>query len=257
MIKFKRIYVEISNICNLNCPFCIKDKRSKRSMRLDEIKIVFEKIKPYTDYIYLHVKGEPLMHNDFSKILDLAYEYNLNVNITTNGTLIKKNINTLLNSKALRQINISLHELESIYMNDVIDLIKNNKNKYIQLRLWVNNELSNKNYQILNDNFNIIGNKVYENTFLSIEKEFIWPDIDNDYYNEVGTCLSGKMHLAILSNGIITPCCLDSSGIINLGNIFNDDLNTILNSKKYIDFIKGLNNNKLVEKLCQHCMYRK
>ena len=33
-------------------------------------------------------------------------------------------------------------------------------------------------------------------------------------------------------DGTIVPCCLDSEGVINLGNIFNDDIDAVLNSVK-------------------------
>ena len=49
--RFKKIYVEITNICNLNCSFCNRTKKPKRSMTVDKFKIVLEKIRDYTDYI--------------------------------------------------------------------------------------------------------------------------------------------------------------------------------------------------------------
>lgn len=254
---FKRIYVEISNVCNLSCSFCKNDKRDKRVLNLDEIELIFKRISNHTKYIYLHVKGEPLLHKDFDKIIDLAYKYDLFVNITTNGTLIKEKIDILINHKAIRQINISLHSLDKKYLPHIIELIKKNQNKYIQLRFWVDNLLSNYNYNYLINEFNNTNKEIYKKTFISKEEEFNWPNIDDEYISNEGTCLSGKMHLAILSNGIVSPCCLDSDGIINLGNILENDLDKIINSKRFVDFINGLNDNKLVEDLCSKCLYRR
>ena len=72
MKKFKKIYVEITNICNLNCSFCSKDKREKRELSLNEFEIILNKINDYTDYLYLHVKGEPLLHSNLEGILNLC-----------------------------------------------------------------------------------------------------------------------------------------------------------------------------------------
>ena len=36
MKKYKKIYIEITNNCNLNCSFCSKVNRAKRNMTLDE-----------------------------------------------------------------------------------------------------------------------------------------------------------------------------------------------------------------------------
>ena len=75
--RFKKIYIERTNICNLNCEFCIKSNREKRQMSVSEFEMVMEKIQGYTDYIYLHIKGEPLIHKDFEQLLDIAHKYNM------------------------------------------------------------------------------------------------------------------------------------------------------------------------------------
>lgn len=59
-------------------------------MTPDEFQKVIEKIRPYTNYIYLHVLGEPLLHPKFEEILSIAENALLNINITTNGGLIEK-----------------------------------------------------------------------------------------------------------------------------------------------------------------------
>ena len=107
--RFKKIYIEITNICNLNCSFCKRTTKTKRSMTIDEFKMVIDKIKPYTDYVYLHVQGEPLLHKDLEEILLICEKNDIKVNITTNGTLIHNFVEIFKSSKAIRQINISLH----------------------------------------------------------------------------------------------------------------------------------------------------
>ena len=89
MKKFKKMYIEITNICNLNCIFCPKTLRKPKFMSCDEFKIIADKLKNYGDYIYLHVLGEPLLHPDIEKILSISESFNFKVIITTNG-LYKK-----------------------------------------------------------------------------------------------------------------------------------------------------------------------
>ena len=142
--RFKKIYVEITNICNLNCSFCNRTKKPKRSMTVEEFKTVLEKIKDYTDYIYLHVQGEPLLHKDIDKILLLCEGYNIKVNITTNGTLIHNYVDIINNSKSVRQINISLHSNsgDKNYYDGVMSSCKKiSSNIYISYRLWNMNSL--------------------------------------------------------------------------------------------------------------------
>ena len=42
-MKFKRIYIEITNSCNLNCSFCSKSFRDKRNMSILEFETVLKK----------------------------------------------------------------------------------------------------------------------------------------------------------------------------------------------------------------------
>ena len=150
---FKRIYIEITNICNLNCDFCPHTDRIKKSMTLNDFENVILKIKDYTKHIYLHVKGEPLMHNDLDGIIKIANKYNLNVNITTNARLMSKKID-IINSNEVRQINISLHSFNK--MDEIKELLKvldNINDSYISLRLW-NNKDNKEILDILERHYN-------------------------------------------------------------------------------------------------------
>ena len=39
----KKVYVEITNACNLNCNFCIHNSRKQEFMTLDNFKIILKK----------------------------------------------------------------------------------------------------------------------------------------------------------------------------------------------------------------------
>ena len=258
---FNRIYIEITNICNLNCEFCPTLNRDRKSMTIDEFKSIILKIKNYTNHIYLHVKGEPLMHKDIDSILKIANENNLFVNITTNGRLLDKKLDIINNNK-IRQINISLHSYNNINeIDNLLNTIDKIENSYISLRLW--NNLDNSDIiKLLENHYKkdiVLTNKrftITKNIFIDKDKRFNWPNINKDIISEYGTCKGGKNQLAILVDGTVVPCCLDNDGIINLGNIFDQKLEDILNSDKYKNIINEFNNNKLVEDLCKRCEYR-
>lgn len=275
-MRFKKIYVEITNICNLNCSFCSKDNHIPKELTLQEFDIILNKIRHYTNSIYLHVKGEPLLHTKLKEMLEITKKYNIKVNITTNGTLLKQKVNILQKFDNIRQINISLHS-ENNYPNyfdnifETSDLLSKNIN--IVYRIWTLNNhnaniLSTKGVDKIIKHYNLDKNtqkklvndkniKVKDNIYLDKDIEFIWPNSVNDNSNDNGTCLGTRSHIAILVNGDVVPCCLDSKGILKLGNIFEDDVIDILNSKLFKEINNGFKNNKLVCNLCKNCNFRK
>lgn len=261
---YKKIYIEITNNCNLNCDFCIKNHRANKFMTMDEFNYILEKIKGHTKHLYFHLLGEPLLHPHINEFITLANE-NFQVNITTNGYLIKR----IFNNKSIRQINISLHSFDEKYnitlkeyMNnifDVIDVLKDTT--YISLRFWVENKYSNEMLNMINNKYNTSWRfndlkdnmKLSDNVYLSLNKEFIWPDLSNDFFDENGSCYALKQHIGILVDGTIVPCCLDSKGDIPLGNIYNNNLDDVINSNRYQKMLDGFKKCKKVELLCKKC----
>lgn len=275
MKRFKKIYVEITNRCNLHCSFCGKNKRNLRDMSKDEFKLVISKVKDYTDYIYLHVKGEPLLHNELDEILSICDDFGIKVNITTNGVFIKSKFDILNNHYSIRQINISLHsENNKInYFDDVFSSCKILSTKmFISYRIWnledfnlskQSTEIVEKIIKYYDLSIDVVENlynkhnvKIDNNTFVNKENLFRWPDVSNGYDLD-GFCYGLKNHIGILSDGTVVPCCLDGNGEINLGNIFNDSLDAIINSSKYKGIEDGFRNNKSLCDLCKNCNFRK
>jgi len=273
-MKFKKIYIEITNNCNLNCSFCNNNKRTKKFMSVSEFKHIIENIKPYTDYIYLHVKGEPLLHPDLEEILNICSNNNIKVNLTTNGTLLKKREDILLNAKCLRQINVSLHSENNLktYFEDIFSVTRKlNDRVYISYRLWTlnNYKLDEKSTETVNKIINeyslstemveklknVPSLKIDFNTYVDKENLFQWPDMEKTEQNN-GFCYGLTTHFGILVDGTVIPCCLDGEGIINLGNIFKEDLKEILESARVKKIITEFKNNKCSEELCLKCSFK-
>ena len=262
---YKKVYIEITNNCNLSCDFCIKNKRKRKFMSKDEFLVILSKLENVTNYLYFHILGEPLLHpyiNDFINVASNSYK----INITTNGYLINK----IKDNKNINMLNISLHSFDSKYgislyeyLDNIfasVDTLLENGTK-INFRLWVDNKENNNIIKYINSYYNsnikIEKCRIKENLYLDISEYFIWPDLNNDYYNENGKCYGLIDHFGILVDGTIVPCCLDSKGDINLGNIFNDDLNDVLTGDICNRMILGFKQNKKVEELCKHCRFLK
>lgn len=284
MKQFKKVYIEITNKCNLKCSYCPPSKRKIEFMTLDSFAKILDEIKPFTDYIYLHVKGEPLLHKNISEILDISHEKGFKVNITTNSTLIHKVHEKIIMKPALRQLNFSLHSYndesyginKNEYMKNVLLFTKEalkKTNIIISLRFWNfdlndNQPKENKSkFELLEKEFNLSykleekvipgkGLKIAERLYLNSDNKFIWPDIHDQNDNAAGFCLGLRDQIAILSDGTVVPCCLDGEGIINLGNIFNQRFSEIIAGERSKNISDGFLSNKAVEPLCRKCRFK-
>lgn len=259
---FKKIYVEITNNCNLSCSFCNEIKRKRQFITVDNFKLLLDKLKGYTNYLYFHLMGEPLIHPNINELIDLGSK-SFKINITTNGYFIDK----IKDNKNINQINISLHSFDEKYNKNLDDYLNNIllsvdklivNNTIINYRLWTNTKYKNNIINKLNQYYkvDINGNtKIRDNIFIEFDTEFIWPNLNNNYYNENGTCMGLRTHIGILVDGTIVPCCLDTNGIINMGNIYYDNLDDVLNIERVKNMKLGFENNKKVENLCKHCNF--
>lgn len=272
MKRFRKIYVEITNICNMNCSFCPNTKRARATMPLEKFEHVAKQITEYTDYIYLHVKGEPLLHPNLKEIIAVCKKYNLKINISTNGTLLKRKYQLL---KKIRQLNVSLHSFEKDSTEQLDEYLENTfkcsdelakDGVIIRYKLWNDSSENNKNDKIikrLNKWYNIdIESELYtsdiklrENIYLSIKAPFKWPDKDGKDINE-SKCYGLRHQIAILVDGTVVPCCVDNNGDIALGNIFEKKLDDILKTDMAIKIKEGFEQNKCVHSMCKKCEYR-
>ena len=281
---FERLYIEISNICNLQCSFCPEVIREKKILSITDFRKFATQAQPLTKQICLHLMGEPLAHPNFTEIMDICDELKLKIFLTTNGTLIKKHADTLLNWNSLAQINFSVHSFfanpEKNTLTDYLKPILNfcdqanslNSNFYINLRLWnlektnqqkdqniqVFNILNEHFYTILNENIDVKltkSKKIINKLYLHFDTEFIWPDLKQKLRSSKGTCHGLRKQLAIHANGDVVPCCLDKETVLKLGNLNEANLVDIIKTARATKIKSGFERGELVEDLCQKCQF--
>ncbi|KJS20844.1 MAG: Fe-S oxidoreductase [Clostridiaceae bacterium BRH_c20a] len=257
-------------------------------MKIETFIKILNEIKPYTDLIFFHVKGEPLLHPEIDTFLDLSYEKGIKVNLTTNGTLVNEVKDKIIDKPALRQINFSLHSLEGNnglkhmdnYINDILTFIKTatkETNIIISLRLWnlVGDNKKNLEKQrnaqllaIIEKEFNLPfkieekvipggGIKIAERVYLNQDQQFQWPDLKEAEDKGKGFCYGLRNQAAILVDGTVVPCCLDGEGVINLGNINKNHFSEIIEGERANNLYQGFSRRDAVEELCRKCGYRK
>ena len=279
-MRFSRCYLEITNRCNLACSFCPKTSRSPRTLSPAEFRLLAEKIRPYTDYLYLHVLGEPLMHPQLEGLLDICRDLSFRVVITTNGTLLPAQETMLLSSPALYKINVSLHSFEAnapgdfgAYLSGCFSFAKKagEAGKLVDLRLWNLDGETTRGQNAQNDVIletlasffprpwvqNTWGFRLCDRVFVHYAEKFDWPDLALEERSDCGTCRALKDQIAVLSDGTVVPCCLDHEGDIALGNLFSQNLPEILDDTPAKALLSGFSARKLSHPLCRRCGYAK
>jgi radical SAM protein with 4Fe4S-binding SPASM domain len=289
----KKIYVEITSVCNLACSFCPPTERKAQFVETADFRRILTQIKPFTDHIYLHVKGEPLLHPRLGQLLDISHELGFRANLTTNGTLIGKAGQVLLEKPALRQVNISLHSMEEHrdkteeyqagYVRSVLSFAREavqRRGAYISLRLWniaqataaeeaePQARRNRKLLEIMEQEFSLpyrieekvvpgSGIKLADRIYLNQDFQFDWPSLSAPEDDGVGFCHALRTHSAILADGTVVPCCLDGEGVIRLGNVHTDDFGSIIQGERARRLYDGFSRKTAVEELCRKCGYRK
>ncbi len=271
-----KAFFEITNACNLKCSFCHGTKRKIKYLTISEFRRGAEQLKGFADYLYFHLMGEPLLHPLLGDFFDIANELGFKVILTTNGTLLDKKKDILLSAKALHKISISLHCYEANdigisideYLKSCFDFCRESADRGIisVMRLWNEGGADTLNEKILNEMHTYFpdewkeiysGYKLCDKVFLEWGQKFDWPDVDAEYAGDTHSCYGLRDQIGVLSDGSVVPCCLDAEGRINLGNIFETDLDEILNSPRAKSLKESFEKRKITEVLCKHCGYAK
>lgn len=272
-----RIYLEITNVCNLDCTFCHKTTRAKKLMSEEKFQLLLDRIEGKSRYLFFHLMGEPTLHPLLPCFVELARNKGFLPAITTNGSLLTEKGAALLASKPYK-ISISLHAPEANaafsadgYLKSCIAFAKEASAQgcIVALRLW-NLGSGADNSAILEElHASFPGEwrdlrggssqRLKERVFLEWGERFEWPDPDlpaappdADLF-----CYGLRDQIGVLVDGTVVPCCLDANGSIPLGNLFSEELEEILSSPRARSIYDGFTCRRAVEHLCRTCGYAK
>ena len=272
-----RIYLEITNVCNLDCSFCHKTKREKKLLSDKEFDFLLGKIAGKGKHLFFHLMGEPTLHPSLPEFIKKARQGGFLPCVTTNGSLIGKCGDELVLSQPYK-VSISLHAPEAntafsdpAYLENCIDFAKKAATRgcFVALRLWnLGSDADNSEVlDFLHKSFEgewveRRGGESYRldtRIFLEWGERFEWPDpnLPECDKNADLFCHGLRDQVGILVDGTVVPCCLDSDGNIPLGNLFENELEEILSSERARKICDGFLRRRATESLCRKCGYAK
>lgn len=243
-------------------------------MGLELFERVCLQVAPLTQSVTFHLLGDPLYLKNFPSYLQIAQKYYLSVEIVTSGLYLSKFPLSLLLSSPIKQISISLSALENLreeikerVVSECLGLIKAHQEGksqvYINLRMHadkLNHSLAHRLTQyfgVENDLQKVGRVRLAYKVFLVLTKSFEWVRAEQgDKRGEVKKkCYGLLSQIAILSNGVVVPCCIDCDGGIELGSIKEQSLEEILDSKRAGEIVEGFKRGVAIEEQCKRCTY--
>ena len=277
-MRFRKIYLEIGNICNLQCSFCPGTRREPRMLSPEEFHILAEKLRGYTEYLYFHLMGEPLLHPDLGRFLTLAGERGFRVILTTNGTLLDRAAPVLLAAPALHKLNLSLHSFEANAGGDLEDYVNQcaafaaraaARGILVNFRLWNGDSALRTGQNAENGRILELlaaafpqpwapsrgGARLAERVYLDRAEIFDWPDAAAETADARHGCYGLRDQIGVLVDGTVVPCCLDHNGELALGNLLTEELEDILSRLRTKAILEGFRKGIAVEGLCKRCGY--
>lgn len=273
MKRFRKVYLEISNLCNLHCSFCPGTHRAPYRMDEASFTLLLEKLRPWTDYLYFHLMGEPLCHPNLARFLEISGAMGFRVILTTNGTLLPRQQQMLLEAPALHKVNISLHAFEANDLDIPFDDYLAGcftwgqaaaGRKLTVYRLWNAGGLNTCNQRILGQLQEAFpgswqkeprGTRIADLVYLENGQRFDWPDLAAPNIGSSCFCYGLRDQIGVLCDGTVVPCCLDHEGDLSLGNLLEQELDEILASPRATAILEGFSQRKAAEPLCRRCGY--
>lgn len=279
MRHIDKAFLEITNICNLQCSFCHGTRRERRMLTEAEFEQLTDALAGQVTYLYFHLMGEPFLHPLLGQFVKRAWEKGFRPMITTNGALLQKSGRTVL-EKLPYKISISLHAPAANpafaapeYLEQCIAFAKvaAARGCIVALRLWnLQSEDERSNAAVLEQLHAAFPGewgavrggssmRLADRLFLEWGQRFDWPDAaaPEAPLDEAIFCYGLRDQIGVLCDGTVVPCCLDAEGSLALGNLFDTPLQEILEGTRARAMYDGFTQRRAVEALCRRCGYAK
>lgn len=239
---FNDINIETTTLCNRRCGYCPNSsfdrsiKQNERLMPEDLFKKIIDELKTikFTGRISPHLFGEPLLDKRIVRLMKYAHETlpKAKLKMYTNADLLDINMLGGLCDAGVKDYVVSLHGTDK--EKEI------NKNRVDKLVSYIREEGMNINISYFN---------VSTDSFLANRGGLV--KVKN--VNKVVSCQRSTNPLVVDYKGDVLICCNDYLGQVNFGNIANNSLLNIWNSKKFKSVRNDLKKKIYKFDICKKC----
>tara|TARA_Y100000031_G_scaffold155776_1_gene207587 strand:+ start:2782 stop:3798 length:1017 start_codon:yes stop_codon:yes gene_type:complete len=272
--KPNKICIELTNRCNLNCPFCLVGQQDQkesvahdsieREMSGMDMELCKKIITSARDFglkeVNLTFQGEPLMfkRTNFIKLVKFIKQNGLKAIVYTNGLLLDRDYSRKIIKAGLDECRFSVDGItQDVYalnrvggkysqvyqnMKDTVQVAQEERSA-INI-IWQFIAMRNNEHQIdeARSIANKIGIKFEVKTFAASVPELVPKDSKYQRTLKPPPCHDIYRQVMVYWNGDVVPCCYDIEGLEIMGNLNDSSLSEIWNGSKFQIFRERLNN---------------
>lgn len=279
--------MEVTNICNLKCPFCLTGKgvsggRDVRHMGFEEAKSILDQLSEYLYFLQVYTWGEPLLNKDVFAIIEYAKKKNIYVMMSTNATAMTQAYNKRLLDSGIDYIMVAIDggskETYQKYRRggDYYKVIANVKDFLCQREKCKNNKpFMEWQYIVFRHNQHEIHDTeimAYEmgiNKFTPLPayvEDEEWAATDPEYRTDLGNperiynCDRPWSHLNVRADGGVASCCYTFFKKDDLGELNRNTFLEIWNNQYFQQARRIIVQSRKGEKIekshiaCYNCM---
>lgn len=271
------LQIEPTNACNLDCQICMR-----RNLERPVASLPFANFKRILDsgnfrYVGLHGWGEPLLNQQLFEMVRYAESKGVSTNLTSNGTLLRQNIDNILGS-GLREIAFGVYdkELFSHSLPQIEELIAERNKRhsktprtYLDITIYQGNlsqipSLIKLAFEIRIDA--VILHRLFNVYKVDSSAKCLSNGEENELFTKVRElakklelklylppkhtlpCRIVKSSIFVTVEGEVTPCPYLPE--FSLGNAMEQGVKGIMASEAYSEFVKNMKNHPICSK-CQ------
>ena len=278
---------EVTNVCNLKCPFCLTGKgisggRDVRHMKYEEAKEILDAVGDYIYFLQVYTWGEPLLNKDLIKIIEYAKQKNIYVMLSTNATAMTPEYNNRLLDSGIDYITVAIdggsNATYQIYrvggnydkvLNNVANMIDQRKQRgqvrpFLEWQYIVFRHNEHETEKTENLAYEMGINK-FTPLPAYVEDE-AWSPRTGKYRTEIGNperlknCDRPWSHLNVRADGGIASCCYTFFKKDDFGELSKNSFCEIWNNSKFQQSRRLIHQAKTKQKLepsqlaCYECM---
>ena len=282
--------IEPTNMCNLQCPECPTGNKTSRvakgTISTETFTHIIDATKKHVLFLNLYFQGEPFLHTEMPKLIEIAQKSGIMVSTSTNAHFIDSSNVEAIIASGLSKIIISLDGYNQTsyekyrkngsfskvvsalqLLNDTKKRLKS-KTPLIEVQCLLFNHTENHIKEIKQigeeNGANIVVFKTAQ--FYSKENFHMLPKIKNSRYihnNNSDTpknkrplknkCWRMWSSVVFTWNGNIVPCCFVKDHTYSYGNIHTHSFIKILHSKQTHIFKTTVHTNRKKIPICRNC----